>query len=134
MDDPTLDTFLRRSTPPAAPADPALEAIATLPDRDREVVRLVYWDGFTLWRSAGFVSVDDGSRSRSKLLGAQIRSRLPTPLSARRAPIIPTTQAVALAAFLVSQPSRRWSGFSRARETTRRAARSTSAGRTITTQ
>lgn len=54
--------------------DAVREAIAALPEIDREIVRLVYWDGFTLAEVARIMSLRAGT-VRSRMARARERLR-----------------------------------------------------------
>lgn len=70
------------STPGAdADADPdgLRAAIAALPELDRELVRLVYWDGFTLAEAGSILRMRPATaRSRMSRARAKLRARLET--------------------------------------------------------
>lgn len=64
-----------------APSDPpdehAREAIARLDDLDREIIRLIYWDGFTLAETARLLQRPEGTvRSRHHRARQQLRAEL----------------------------------------------------------
>jgi len=52
-----LELRARPQAPDAAAHDEVREAIAALPALDREIIELVYWEGFTLEEVAGILSM-----------------------------------------------------------------------------
>lgn len=75
-----------RTTPPNDTDEVAAtvrEAIASLPEEDAELVRLIYWDGFTSHEAAAVLGIN-ASTARTRLARAktQLRTALNSPQSA----------------------------------------------------
>lgn len=73
----TLAMAVQLHADPTSDPDGLREAIATLPDLDREIVRLVYWDGFTLAEAAGIMRMRPATvRSRMARARAKLKAEL----------------------------------------------------------
>lgn len=76
-------TYLLRASLSAVPptvnpaAEEALDALATLPERDQELIRLVVWDGFGVGEAGAVLGMKEATaRSRYARARARLRERL----------------------------------------------------------
>ena len=72
-----LELAARSQAPDAAAHDEVREAIAALPALDREIIELVYWEGFSLEEVAGILSMRSATvRSRHARAKEKLRAVL----------------------------------------------------------
>lgn len=74
------------AVPPPVPspaAEEALDALATLPERDQELIRLIVWDGFGVGEAGAVLGMKEAT-ARSRY--ARAKARLRAELSRRPAP------------------------------------------------
>lgn len=72
-----LELTARPEVPDAAAHDDVREAIAALPGVDREIIELVYWEGFSLEEVAGILSMRPATvRSRHARAKEKLRTLL----------------------------------------------------------